>query len=204
MNANSENTLPFSQACENNKQPILLVLSRYLLKPCMVLEVGSGTAQHAVYFAQRMPHLTWQPTEIPAGMIETQKRLTQAALPNVSALKALDVTQSEWPEGFDAVFTANTLHIMSWAQAQTFIISVARYLPDNGLCFIYGPFNYNSQFTSESNQAFDAYLKRRDPLSGIRDFEKIEALFNLHDMILVEDMTMPANNKILVWKKQRH
>ena len=200
---NTETVLPFSQACENNKRPILSVLSRYLKRPQRVLEVGSGTAQHAVYFAQEMPHLTWQPTEIMGGLSKTQQRLSQSlSLANLSPLKPLDVTQPRWPVGFDAVFTANTLHIMSWACVECFIAQVSQGLPIGGFCFMYGPFNYGGTFTSESNEAFNQFLQQLDASSGIRHFEQIEKLFHERNVHLVEDAEMPANNRMLVWGKE--
>ena len=196
----TEKSLPFSQACENNKNAIFEVIKPALAQTQCVLEIGSGTAQHAVYFSQQLPGITWIATEIPEILPLTQQRLTAETGVNIRA-QPLDVMQSEWPSGFDAVFTANTLHIMSWHHVTHTLKKIGELLPVNGICIIYGPFNYGGHYTSESNQKFDAYLKERNPLSGIRDFEKIQAVLNQYSVLLLKDSAMPANNRTLVWKK---
>jgi SAM-dependent methyltransferase len=198
--------LPFSEACERNKGPILEVLARWLGPLAgVVLEIGSGTGQHAVHFARALPRLAWQPTERLEHLAALTERVELEGSPNLLAPVELDVTQSAWPFGadsVDAVFSANTLHIVSWPQVQALFRGVGRVLRDDGLLLVYGPFRYGGQFTSHSNAAFDEALRARDPLSGIRDFEAVQELARAQGLQLVDDQAMPANNQTLVWRKQ--
>lgn len=209
-------TKPFSQACENNKAPILSVLQRAFESATRVLEIGSGTGQHAVYFSQALPHLIWQPSdraenlpginlwlaELEADKKNPQKGSSQDIVPNnILPPLVLDVTQTIWPEHFDAAFSANTAHIMSWPIACRMITEVGRMLPPDGIFALYGPFNYDGDYTSASNQAFDRYLKSVNPQQGIRDFEQIERVANKVDLYLQQDHALPANNRLLVWQK---
>lgn len=197
--------LPFSEACERNKGPILEVLARWFGPLAGVaLEIGSGTGQHAVHFARGLPRLAWQPTERLENLAALTERVEVEGSCNLLAPLELDVTQASWPFGadsFDAVFSANTLHIMSWPQVQALFRGVGRVLRDDGCFAVYGPFRYAGQFTSHSNAAFDEALRQRDPLSGIRDFEAVEALAAAQGLRLVEDCAMPANNQTLVWRR---
>ncbi|GIU12261.1 DUF938 domain-containing protein [Shewanella morhuae] len=193
---------PFSQACENNKAPILAVLTQAFSLNRHVLEIGSGTGQHAVYFAANLPHLIWQTSdqaEYIGGVTarcEQEITTTNLVLPLI-----LDVT-APWPvDGLtpeiDAVFSANTLHIMSKNMVEAFFNGLGLYLPQlNTLC-IYGPFNYQSEFSSDSNRQFDGFLKQRDPASGIRDIEWICCLASEQGLTLQQDVAMPANNRLL-------
>jgi SAM-dependent methyltransferase len=191
---------PFSQACELNKAPILAVLKEVLQDRQRVLEVASGTGQHAVYFGAHLPHLSWQTSDIQQNISGIQAWLTEARLPNVITPLTLDVNDAKWPVGkFDAIFNANTVHIISWVEVQRLFGHIGRVvLPGAVVCF-YGPYNYNQQFTSESNARFDASLKERDPKSGIRDLEAINALATSHGFTLQKDVEMPSNNRLLVW-----
>ncbi len=192
---------PFSLACENNKGPILDVLSECLSDCASVLEIGSGTGQHAVYFAKHLPHLCWQPSDLSHNLAGIRAWMDEYMLHNLKAPFSLDV-DLEWPvDTYDAVFTANTLHIVSWAQVETMICEVSRLLTERGKLVIYGPFNYGYSYTSESNESFDQWLKARDPLSGIRDFEAVNALALKAGLTLRADYAMPANNRTLVWEK---
>ena len=193
---------PFSQACENNKAPILAVLTQAFSLNRHVLEIGSGTGQHAVYFAANLPHLIWQTSdqaEYIGGVTarcEQESTTTNLVLPLI-----LDVT-APWPvDGLtpeiDAVFSANTLHIMSKNMVEAFFSGLGLYLPQlNTLC-IYGPFNYQGEFSSDSNRQFDGFLKQRDPASGIRDIEWICCLASEQGFTLEQDVAMPANNRLL-------
>ncbi|SUI68047.1 DUF938 domain-containing protein [Shewanella morhuae] len=193
---------PFSQACENNKAPILAVLTQAFSPNRHVLEIGSGTGQHAVYFAANLPHLIWQTSdqaEYIGGVTarcEQENTTTNLVLPLI-----LDVT-APWPvDGLtpeiDAVFSANTLHIMSKNMVEAFFNGLGLYLPQlNTLC-IYGPFNYQGEFSSDSNRQFDGFLKQRDPASGIRDIEWICCLASEQGLTLQQDVAMPANNRLL-------
>lgn len=193
---------PFSQACENNKQPILDGLSRVFDDRKKVLEVGSGTGQHAVFLAENLPHLHWQAGDLPAHHSGIKQWIDDAQLPNVSKPINTDVDQQPWSvEPVDAVFSANTLHIMSWEQVQKFFQVLSTVTLPGAIVAIYGPFNYAGRFTSESNRYFDASLKQRGPHQGIRDFEAVNKLAEEIGLELLEDSAMPANNRLLVWKK---
>jgi SAM-dependent methyltransferase len=199
--------LPFSEACERNKGPILEVLQRWLGHQAgVVLEIGAGTGQHAAHFARNLPHLSWQPTERLESLAALAARIEVEGSCNVLAPLELDVERATWPcdaDSVDAVFTANTLHIVSWPQVQALFRGVGRVLRDDGLLLVYGPFRYGGQFTSHSNAVFDETLRSRDPLSAIRDFEAVDALAAAQDLRLVEDCAMPANNQMLVWRRSR-
>jgi cyclopropane fatty-acyl-phospholipid synthase-like methyltransferase len=193
--------LPFSQACENNKAPILQIL-KSAFSPCRhVLEIGSGTGQHAVYFAANLEHLLWQPSDRLENHEGIQLWLNEYSGENMLALETLDVEQASWPTGFDAVFSANTAHIMSWEQAQLMLRRVAQALPENGVFALYGPFKYEGRFTSESNARFDASLKAQVAHRGIRDFEDVNSILCENGMTLIRDHRMPAKNQLIVWKK---
>ena len=193
---------PFSQACENNKQPILQVLGKYFTKAGDVLEIGSGTGQHAVFFAKHLPHLVWHTSDLPMNHSGIQKWLRGAALSNVKSPIELDVNSAFWPvENLRYVFSANTAHIMPAEAVVKMIEGVGRSLIDNGVFCLYGPFNYQGKFTSDSNAAFDRFLKEKAAHKGIRDFEFIQQQANANSLLLEEDVAMPANNRLLIWKK---
>jgi cyclopropane fatty-acyl-phospholipid synthase-like methyltransferase len=195
---------PFSQACENNKAPILQIIRNVFLQPTTVWEIGSGTGQHACYFAEYLPHIIWQPTDKAENISGIEWWINDAKLANVSAPLVLDVTDERWPcSQIDALFTANTLHIMSWHDVQIFFERLVGYLSDNALMCIYGPFNYNGTFTSESNAKFDEWLKSRNKFSGIREFEAILTLAKNSRLELLNDFAMPANNRLLVFQRQK-
>jgi len=166
-----------------------------------VLEIGSGTGQHAVYFAAALPHLTWQTSDVVENLPGIRMWLDEAHLPNLLAPLLLDVN-GQWPQArYDAVFSANTLHIMSWSEVQTFFSKLDAALTADAVLAIYGPFNYGGHFTSPSNASFDATLKDRAAHMGIRDFEAVDALARSIGLALVEDCAMPANNRTLVWRR---
>ena len=195
-------TLPFSQACENNQAPILAVLQQAFADRRQVLEVGSGTGQHGVYFAPRLPHLVWQTSDLAEN--HPGIRAWQAAhpAPNLRAPLLFDLRGSTWPDGpFDAVFSANTAHIMGWPEVEALFSGLPAFLRDDATLAIYGPFNTRGEFTSQSNREFDGWLKARDPRSGIRDFEAVDALAGNIGFELIEDVAMPANNRMLVWRR---
>jgi cyclopropane fatty-acyl-phospholipid synthase-like methyltransferase len=193
---------PFSESCVQNRDPILAVLRKVFASRSTVLEIGSGPGQHAVYFGAALPHLRWQTADVPIHHPGIRLWLDEAALPNVLPPIALDVNQASWRSGrYDAVFSANTLHIMGLSEVEQFFEGVGEVLVPGGVLTVYGPFNYNGAYTSESNARFDAWLKGRDPASGIRDIEAIEKLAHAHGMGLLQDIAMPANNRTLVWQK---
>ena len=193
---------PFAESCVQNREPILAVLREVFAGCSHVLEIGSGTGQHAVYFGAELPHLVWQTADVPQHHAGILAWLTEAALPNVLPPLAVDVAQTAWRSGrYDAVFSANALHIMSWPEVAHFFEGLGAILEAGGVLAIYGPFNYNGAFTSESNARFDAWLKARDPASGVRDFEAVDALARAQGLILQADFAMPANNRTLVWRR---
>ena len=199
--------LPFSQSCENNKEPILAVLQRHLAaherhQPHGVLEIAGGTGQHAVHFTTHMPWLRWQSSDVPEQIETLNIRLRAAAQANLPLALPLDVTQQDWPaDSFDAVFTANSLHIMPASAVAEFFRRLNSVIKDGGHLCIYGPFKYEGNFTTPSNAQFDLWLKSRNPLSGIRDFEWVNELASEAGLALLEDNAMPANNQLLVWRK---
>jgi cyclopropane fatty-acyl-phospholipid synthase-like methyltransferase len=196
------NDKPFAESCEQNRVPILAVLREVFAHCRQVLEIGSGTGQHAVYFGAELPHLVWQTADVPPHHAGIRAWLAEAALPNVLPPLALDVCQTGWRGGrYDAVFSANTLHIMSWLEVGCFFAGVGEVLGAGGVLAVYGPFNYNGAFTSESNARFDAWLKARNPASGVRHFEAVAALARAQGLVLQQDIAMPANNRTLVWRR---
>jgi len=194
--------LPFSEACERNKGPILEVLETVFADRSTVIEIGSGTGQHAVYFAHQMPHLVWQPSDRQENLPGLRMRVVEAALANLLEPIALDIDNAVWPKtGADAVFTANTLHIVSWPRVLRLFERAAALLPLDGVLAVYGPFNYGGVQTSESNACFDSMLRDHDPHSGIRDFQRVDELAAQQGLALIQDCAMPANNRTVVWRK---
>ncbi len=192
---------PFSPACEENKLPIRDVLSLYLDGAETLLEIGSGTGQHAVFFARSFPRVRWQPSDVAENLAGIRLWLDEARLANLLPPVELDVTAS-WPEArFDAVFSANTAHIMSESQVAAMMRGIPGMIVPGGVFALYGPFNYGGRFTSESNARFDVALKQRDPRSGVKDFETLDALARESGLSLVGDHEMPANNRTLVWRR---
>lgn len=192
---------PFAPHCERNQAPILEVLRPYFLDRRRVLEVGSGTGQHAVFFAPALPDTIWQTSDMDENLPGIRLWLQDAALPNLPPPLSLDVTGS-WPKGkFDAVFTANSLHIMPWSAVEKFFSGIDGVLEPQAMLAVYGPFNYRGAFTSDSNREFDGWLKQRSALSGIRDFEAVDALAKAIGLELVKDHAMPANNRLIIWRR---
>jgi hypothetical protein len=194
--------LPFSQACENNKAVILGHLQRLFAGVDEVLEIGSGTGQHACHFAAGLAGLRWQPTELAQNLPVLEPRCSAYAGDNLARPVMLDVCQRPWPCPLPAAtFTANTLHIMPWSAVEALFDALAQYAPERFLLVIYGPFNYGGSYTSASNAEFDRWLAARDPDSAIRDFEKVDALAGRAGLALAEDNAMPANNRLLAWRR---
>lgn len=192
----------FSSAADRNKQPILAVLGNYLYDGQQVLEIGSGTGQHAVFFGGAFPAVRWQPTDMPEYLPGLRARLDAEAPPNVAPALLLDVRMPEWPvPSCNVLFSANTLHFMSTDCVEHFFRGAGAVLAERALLIVYGPFNYGGEFTSPSNAAFDQRLRSDDPLRGIRDFEWIDALARTQGLALLQDIVMPANNRMLIWHK---
>lgn len=226
---------PYAPACDRNREPILAVLRDHFADRRAVLEIGSGTGQHAVYFAAALPHLGWQTSDRESNLPGIRLWLDEAGLPNTPAPVVLDVN-GPWPwpstsakrpsrraranpaagsaaaasanqaagagSPFDAVFSANTLHIMGWGEVARLFEALPSVIAADATLVVYGPFNYAGRFTSDSNAAFDARLKREDPRQGLRDFEAVDALARAIGFELVDDRAMPANNRTLVWRRR--
>ena len=198
-----EQARPFSEACERNRDPILAGLRVAFADRHLVLEIGSGTGQHAVHFARHLPHLIWQPSDIEAHLPGIRSWTDAAALPNLCDPVALDINQPAWPDtGADAVFTANTFHIVSWPVVERLFERAAALLPAHGMVVVYGPFNYGGRFTSDSNAGFDAMLRAREPASGIRDVEAVDRFARQQGFALQADQALPANNRLIVWQRE--
>lgn len=205
---------PFSPACERNRDPILGVLRVWFADRRRVLEIGSGTGQHAVYFAAAMPWLIWQCSDRAEYLPGVRAWLDEAGLANTPVPIELDVRSFDKlrtcpgpsPEmsetrTFDAVFSANTLHIMVWSEVEAFFAGLGSALADDATVVVYGPFTYHGEFTSDSNRAFDASLKARDARMGIRDVEAVDALAHAIGLRLIDDVAMPANNRCRIWQR---
>ncbi|MGB1091793.1 MAG: DUF938 domain-containing protein [Oceanobacter sp.] len=195
--------LPVSPACLRNQQPIAEVLARELPEHSVVLEVGSGTGQHAAFMTSWMPNLTWQPSEIASRLAEINAWRLRTGSENFLPPLVLDVAQDLWPvKQVDAVFSANVIHYISWAKVRSMLEGIGRVTRVGGLVFFYGPYNYEGRFTSEGNAALDAWLKADiDPEAGIKDFDQILLAARREKLRLVKDIEMPANNRILMFKK---
>lgn len=202
---------PYAPACERNREPILQVLREHFADRRHVLEIGSGTGQHAVHFAAAMPWLTWQCSDVADNLPGIAMWLDEAALANTPPAIALDVG-GDWPPAierrkpaFDAVFSANAVHIMGWPEVEAFFAGLralfAAQRQHDGMLALYGPFNYGGEYSSESNRQFDQWLKARDVRSAIRDFEAVDALAQTAGLRLADDVAMPANNRCLIWRR---
>jgi cyclopropane fatty-acyl-phospholipid synthase-like methyltransferase len=195
-------TKQFSPSSERNREPILHVLRDIFANSQRVLEIGSGTGQHAVIFAAAMPGLVWQPSDRaqyhPSILAWQQETDCKNVLPPL----ALDVNDVVWPNGpYDGVFSANTCHIMAWEEVENMFAGIGRLLSPGGVVALYGPFNYHGQFTSAGNADFDVWLRRQAAHMGIRDFEAVNALAGAQGLVLQRDIEMPANNRMLVWQR---
>ena len=194
---------PFSPACERNRDPILEVLRVYFRHQQRVLEVGSGTGQHAVYFGQGLPHLLWQASDREENLPGIRLWLDEANLQNTPAPMTLEV-KALWPTiSFDGLFTANTLHIMAWPEIEAFFEGMNQALTEDAVGIIYGPFHRKGRLTSPSNAQFDAWLKSQAPHQGIRDLEAVIALAQEHRFDLIEAIDMPAHNQSLIFQRRR-
>lgn len=193
---------PFAESCEQNKHIILDVLKEEFSNVNNVLEIGSGTGQHAVFFAESLTHLNWQCSDRTSELSGINVWLNEANLTNLPSPLALDVLSSQWPnKKYDAVFSANAVHIMSWQAVEAMFKGLKNCLEEHAVICLYGPFNYDGKFTSESNARFDQWLKQRDPLSGIRDISDLNKLAAQCDLTPSNDYAMPANNRMLCWQK---
>lgn len=198
---------PFSQACENNKDPILSILKQYLESDAIssanntLLEIGSGTGQHAVHMSTNLPHILWQPTDLPENLAGIELWQQQANRPNLlSPLEFNVARQDQLPPQSNHLFTANTLHIMSWQMVERLFDVIPKLVKPQGFTFFYGPFKYNNEFTTPSNANFDIWLKQRAEHQGIRDIEAVCSLAKQANLTQLADIAMPANNQLLVFQ----
>ena len=194
--------LPVAEACLRNQRPILDVLGKYLPASATVLEVGSGTGQHAAFMTEHLPGIRWQPTEVRERLPEVRLWHQHCNREGFLAPLELDVSQDIWPtRDADAVFSANVVHFVSWPEVENLFRGAQRILRPGGLLILYGPYNYDGQFTSEGNIALDQWLRERNPDSGIKDFEQVVVLGRRHNLFLRADEEMPSNNRTLVFQK---
>ncbi len=193
---------PYAESCDQNRESIAEVLGRYAEGRRSVLEIGSGTGQHAVYFARRFHWLDWQPSDLDEHHAGINAWRAHSGCANVREPLALDVSDAQWPDqDYDLVFSANTLHIMADDEVADFFARVPQVMHGESRLLIYGPFNYEGRYTSMSNARFDQWLKQRDPLSGIKDFDWLVDLALRAGLECIEDVAMPANNRMLVWQR---
>ena len=194
--------LPFSQACENNKEPILKVLKEYISDQESLLEIAGGTGQHSEFFAKSFPNIVWQTSDLPDAVTDLNLRISEANLQNLPRALTLDVNDPNWNvKKYELLFTANSLHIMSEKSVENFFSKIPNILQQNALVFIYGPFKYGGKFTTKSNAEFNEWLKEKDLRSGVRDFEVISELAVSVGLSLVADVQMPSNNQLLVFSR---
>ncbi len=193
----------YAESCERNKAPILDVLREVLPSEGLVLEIGSGTGQHAAYFASHLPYLRWQPTDVAEeNLASISAWITEAQTPNLLPPRVLDLWSDAWPiERAQAVVCINTIHIVAWPAVERLFSGVARVLGTGDTLFVYGPYRYRDRPLEPSNEEFDRWLKIRDPASGIRDFEAVDALAAGNGLRLAGDRPMPANNRSIWWVK---
>ena len=197
-------TKPFAPSCERNQSVILDVLQSIItVDDKHLLEIGSGTGQHAVFMAPHFSHLQWHTADLKQNHVGINMWLEEAKLDNISAPIVYESGKSDFPDiDVDIVFTTNTLHIMSWQNVKNLIKQMGENLKTGSKIIIYGPFNYNGQFTSGSNAKFDVWLKEQEPHRGIRNFEDIVQLMTDVGIDLKQDIEMPANNRILYFVKE--
>lgn len=192
---------PFSQACENNKQPILEVIKDYF-STGVVLEIGSGTGQHALYFAEHLKPVYWQTSDRVERLTGINLWLNTYRWYNLGRPLAIDVNQKDWPlDEVDGVFSANTAHIMSWSTVENMFDHVGKILRPSHYFCLYGPVNINGEFTADSNREFDRQLKSDNPTMGIRDLEDLQTLGDKTGMSFAQLHPMPANNHLMVWQR---
>jgi len=194
---------PFSQSCENNKNPIFSIVGEHFKQLSHIVEIGSGTGQHAEFFTEQLAHLTWQTTDQGDYFPNLEQLIKEKNSERLPSALYLDVSHENWPiNDCECIFTSNTLHIMPWSCVERLFEGLSSALKINGHFYVYGPFNYDGKFTSESNRSFDLHLKSNNSLSGIRDFEKIISLATQAGLELLVDHPMPANNRLLHFKRK--
>lgn len=192
----------YSEACSRNQRVICEQLTAVFTQSDSVLEIGSGSGQQAIHFCQAHPHLNWQCSDQTQWLEGLAINIADSKLSQLAAPIALDVN-AQWPnEQYSLIYTANSLHIMSLLSVRALFSHLSSHLTAAGYFCCYGPFKYQNDFTSPSNMQFDGWLKNRDPMSGVRDFEAIYELAKEQRLKLISDINMPANNQLLIWQKQ--
>jgi len=194
----------FSPSCERNKDFILLVLQEVLPAAGTVLEIGSGTGQHAAYFSARLARLVWQPTDLPENFPSIRAWAEEAGPPNLCAPLELDLLASvdRWPvTSAAAIVCINTVHIVAWKGVENLFAGAGRVLARGGVMVVYGAYRYATRPLEPSNESFDQWLKARDPASGVRDYEAVNVLAQQHGLVLAGDRAMPGNNRTIWWIK---
>jgi cyclopropane fatty-acyl-phospholipid synthase-like methyltransferase len=192
----------FSPSVERNKKPILDVLKEYIRDGGRLLEIGSGTGEHALYLGNYFKQLHWITSDVKQNHPHIKENLKGAKLANVHGPELLRVGKDDFPKGgFNYVFSANTLHIMSWKEDKSFFKLLGKRLREGALVFFYGPFNYDGKFTSPSNEKFNQWLKDNDDKSGVRNFEDVLQNMNKAGFKILKDHEMPANNRMLVFER---
>ena len=197
---------PFCAPTDRNKDFILPILKEHLRANDQVLEIGSGTGQHAVFFAENMPEIVWQPTELMGKVSWVEDRRSQASLKNIKETLVLGVSENSFQSlslKYNAIFTANTLHIMSWRENLWLFEQTASVLESKGLFIVYGPFRFEGKYSSEGDQRFDTHLRGEDAKMGIRDFEEVQKALKSNGIEFLQKYGMPANNFTLVFQKQK-
>jgi SAM-dependent methyltransferase len=202
MSETSDRRLHFPHVARN-RDPILDVLRRVLPREGLVLEIASGGGEHAAYFAQNLPGLRWQPTDANSEMFESiAAHRAAAGVANLLAPLHLDVTSEQWPvERADAMVCCNMIHISPWAATEGLIAGAGRTLPRGGVLYLYGPYKIDGRHTAPSNQDFDAGLRGRNPLWGVRDLAEVSRLAEHHGLALGETVPMPANNLSVLFRR---
>lgn len=192
----------FSPSCERNKEPILEVLRGIFTAPGLVLEIGSGSGQHAAHFARALPHLVWQPTDLAENLPSIAAWRAETGLSNLREPRVLDLFADDWPaQAVQGVVCINTVHIVSWQGVERLFAGAGRALAPGGILYVYGPYRYAGRPLEPSNEDFDRWLKARDPASGVRLFQDVNRLAGESGLILSGDRAMPANNRSIWWRK---
>jgi len=191
-----------ASSVDTNKDVILAALRMLLPREGTVLEVGSGTGQHAAYFAKHLPHLSWQPTDLEENLPSIRAWAADATLPNLRPPLVLDLLQDGWPVGsVQAVVCINTVHIVAWTGVERLFEGAGQILPPGGVIYVYGAYRYAMRPLESSNEEFDRWLKARDPAWGVRDFEAVNALAERNGFVLAGDEPVPVNNRSIWWVK---
>lgn len=194
---------PFAESCVQNREPIKRILEKYLEGRTQILEIGSGTGQHAVYFSQAFPQLIWQTSDLQENHAGINAWVEDSGLDNIRPPLLLD-SRGSWPnQQYDLLFSANTVHIMSVEMVEQLFIRLPDCMHERSVFLVYGPFNYQGRYTSDSNARFDQWLKQRNAESGIKNFEWLQAIAAQSGLECVADHEMPANNRTLVWQKMQ-